>query len=70
MQCSRLGQILAFKGKMKGALNLGQIGAYIPASYAGFKLMKNIFTRVGSDDDMETNSSTFMLEIVLHIVVV
>lgn len=41
---------------------MAQIGCFVPAEYASFRLTNQIFSRVGSDDDMETNSSTFMLE--------
>ncbi|KAL5005729.1 hypothetical protein ScPMuIL_016887 [Solemya velum] len=41
---------------------MAQIGAFVPAEYASFRIADQIFSRIGSDDDMETNSSTFMLE--------
>ncbi|XP_032231017.2 mutS protein homolog 4 [Nematostella vectensis] len=41
---------------------MAQIGCYVPAEYASFRLADQIFSRIGSDDDIETNSSTFMLE--------
>lgn len=41
---------------------MAQCGSFVPASYASFKLCKQIFVRIGSDDDMETNCSTFKLE--------
>ena len=34
----------------------------MPASQASLKLVNSIFTRIGSDDDIETNASTFTLE--------
>lgn len=37
-------------------------GSYVPAAYASFRVADQIFTRIGVDDDFETNSSTFMLE--------
>uniref|UniRef100_H3DJ20 MutS homolog 4 n=1 Tax=Tetraodon nigroviridis TaxID=99883 RepID=H3DJ20_TETNG len=37
-------------------------GSYVPAAYASFRIADQIFTRIGVDDDFETNSSTFMLE--------
>ena len=42
---------------------MAQIGSFVPAEYASFRLTSQIFSRVGSDDDMETNSSTFTLEV-------
>ncbi|XP_052072312.1 mutS protein homolog 4-like [Mytilus californianus] len=41
---------------------MAQIGSYVPADYASFRITNQIFSRIGSDDDMETNSSTFMVE--------
>ncbi|XP_076454636.1 mutS protein homolog 4-like [Babylonia areolata] len=41
---------------------MAQMGSFVPAEYASFRLTSHIFSRVGSDDDMETNSSTFTLE--------
>ena len=42
---------------------MAQIGAFVPAEYASFRIANQIFSRIGSDDDLETNSSTFMLEV-------
>ncbi|XP_068674746.1 mutS protein homolog 4-like [Montipora foliosa] len=41
---------------------MAQIGCHVPAEYASFRAADQIFSRIGSDDDIETNSSTFMLE--------
>uniref|UniRef100_H3AEP5 MutS protein homolog 4 n=1 Tax=Latimeria chalumnae TaxID=7897 RepID=H3AEP5_LATCH len=41
---------------------MAQIGSFIPAEYASFRIAEQIFTRIGVDDDIETNSSTFMKE--------
>ncbi|CAE1322196.1 MSH4 [Acanthosepion pharaonis] len=41
---------------------MAQIGSYIPSVYASFRICDQIFSRIGSDDDLETNASTFMLE--------
>ncbi|XP_057289940.1 mutS protein homolog 4-like isoform X2 [Hydractinia symbiolongicarpus] len=41
---------------------MAQCGSFVPAEYASFRLAKQIFVRIGSDDDIETNCSTFMLE--------
>ncbi|XP_029474559.1 mutS protein homolog 4 [Rhinatrema bivittatum] len=41
---------------------MAQIGSYVPAEYASFRIAEQIFTRIGMDDDIETNSSTFMKE--------
>jgi len=42
---------------------MAQIGCYVPAEYASFRMADQIFSRIGSDDDIETNSSTFMVEV-------
>ena len=42
---------------------MAQIGSFVPAEYASFRLASQIFTRIGSDDDIETNSSTFTMEV-------
>ncbi|MEE6494700.1 hypothetical protein FKM82_001853 [Ascaphus truei] len=41
---------------------MSQIGSYVPAEYSSFRIAEQIFTRIGVDDDIETNSSTFMKE--------
>ncbi|KAH3873387.1 hypothetical protein DPMN_036622 [Dreissena polymorpha] len=41
---------------------MAQIGSFVPADYASFRVVNQIFSRIGSDDDIETNSSTFTLE--------
>ncbi|CAI8056063.1 MutS protein homolog 4 [Geodia barretti] len=41
---------------------MAQVGSFVPAVYASFRVTSQIFSRVGSDDDISSNSSTFMLE--------
>ncbi|MBN3281547.1 MSH4 protein, partial [Polyodon spathula] len=41
---------------------MAQIGSFLPAEYASFRIADQIFTRIGVDDDFETNSLTFMVE--------
>ncbi|PVD38561.1 hypothetical protein C0Q70_01177 [Pomacea canaliculata] len=41
---------------------MAQTGSFVPAEYASFRIASQIFSRVGNDDDIQTNSSTFMLE--------
>ena len=41
---------------------LAQIGSFVPAEFASFRIADQIFSRIGSDDDIENNCSTFMLE--------
>ncbi|KAL7984983.1 hypothetical protein Chor_003553 [Crotalus horridus] len=41
---------------------MAQMGSFVPAEYSAFRIAEQIFTRIGMDDDIETNSSTFMKE--------
>ena len=41
---------------------MAQVGCFVPAEYASLRIIDNIFSRVGSDDDIETNASTFTME--------
>lgn len=41
---------------------LAQIGSFVPADKAVIGLVDKIFTRIGSSDDITSNSSTFMTE--------
>ncbi|XP_010933638.1 DNA mismatch repair protein MSH4 [Elaeis guineensis] len=41
---------------------LAQIGCYIPARFASLRVVDRIFTRMGTGDNVEHNSSTFMTE--------
>ncbi|XP_032157565.1 mutS protein homolog 4 isoform X2 [Mustela erminea] len=41
---------------------MAQIGSYVPAEYSSFRIAEQIFTRISTDDEIETNSSTFMKE--------
>ncbi|KYO36836.1 mutS protein-like protein 4 isoform B [Alligator mississippiensis] len=41
---------------------ISDYGSYVPADYSSFRIAEQIFTRIGMDDDIETNASTFMKE--------
>lgn len=41
---------------------LAQIGCFVPAEYMSFSPCDYIFTRMGNLDNIETNSSSFMVE--------
>ncbi|XP_064639477.1 mutS protein homolog 4-like [Lineus longissimus] len=41
---------------------MAQIGSYVPSQYGSFRICDQIFSRISSDDEIETNSSTFMVE--------
>ncbi|XP_022528593.2 mutS protein homolog 4 isoform X4 [Astyanax mexicanus] len=47
---------------LANACTLSDYGSFVPAEYASFRVADQIFTRIGVDDDFETNSSTFMVE--------
>ena len=41
---------------------MAQIGCYVPAQFARFRIPDRIFSRVSNRDCIESNSSTFMVE--------
>ncbi|KAF7558757.1 hypothetical protein G7046_g5408 [Stylonectria norvegica] len=41
---------------------MAQIGSFVPAEYAAFPIIHNIFARVSLDDNIENNLSTFSVE--------
>jgi DNA mismatch repair protein MSH4 len=41
---------------------MAQIGCYVPAAYASFPLIQQLFARVSMDDSIEANVSTFAAE--------
>ncbi|KAF1832898.1 hypothetical protein BDW02DRAFT_624773 [Decorospora gaudefroyi] len=41
---------------------MAQIGCYVPANYASFPILHQLFARLGMDDNIETNVSTFAAE--------
>jgi DNA mismatch repair protein MSH4 len=41
---------------------MAQIGSFVPASYASFPIMAQLFARVNMDDSIEANVSTFAAE--------
>jgi len=41
---------------------LGHIGSYVPAEFASFRIVDRLFSRIGTCDSIETNSSSFMIE--------
>ena len=43
---------------------LSQIGSFVPCSYCNVRIADRIFTRIGTNDSIENNSSTFMVEMV------
>jgi DNA mismatch repair protein MSH6 len=42
---------------------MGQIGCYVPASFASYTLVDKIFTRIGAHDRILLNKSTFYVEL-------
>ncbi|KAL1610968.1 MutS protein msh4 [Nothophoma quercina] len=41
---------------------MAQIGCFVPAAYASFPILHQLFARLGMDDSIETNVSTFAAE--------
>jgi len=41
---------------------MAHVGCFVPAKFANIRLCDRIFTRIGVEDDMEANSSTFFTE--------
>lgn len=41
---------------------MAQIGSFLPAQYAAFPIIQQLFVRVSTDDSIEANMSTFSLE--------
>lgn len=41
---------------------MAQVGSFVPASSASFPIIHNLFARVGMDDSIESNVSTFAAE--------
>ncbi|PRD29390.1 UNVERIFIED_CONTAM: MutS-like protein 4 [Trichonephila clavipes] len=41
---------------------MAQMGSYVPAEFASFRIADQILTRMGSSSDIEKNYSTFMLQ--------
>ncbi|KAI1295444.1 MutS -like protein 4 [Halotydeus destructor] len=42
---------------------LAQIGSFVPATSASFRMTDRVMSRIGSDDDIESNCSTFAKEL-------
>ena len=43
---------------------MSQCGSYVPATFASFRISNQIFSRLGTDDDIELNSSSFEQEMI------
>ena len=41
---------------------LAQIGCFVPAKFASLRCVDRLFTRIGTGDSIENNSSSFMEE--------
>ncbi|KAI1145937.1 muts domain V [Nemania diffusa] len=41
---------------------MAQVGAFVPARYAAFPIIQQLFVRMSTDDSIEANMSTFSLE--------
>ncbi|KAL0542098.1 hypothetical protein IC582_022187 [Cucumis melo] len=45
---------------------LAQIGCYVPAHFSTLRVVDRIFTRMGTDDSLESNSSTVFVSDMIH----
>ena len=43
---------------------MAQIGSFVPARYASIRLVDKVFTRIGCQDSIEDNSSSFLVRAV------
>ena len=41
---------------------MAQMGSFVPAEFASFPIYDRILTRLGSDDELESNASSFRME--------
>ena len=41
---------------------MAQVGSFVPAQYASFPIMQNLFARASTDDSIEASLSTFSME--------
>lgn len=41
---------------------MAQVGCFVPAQYAAFPVIQQLFVRMSTDDSIEANMSTFSLE--------
>lgn len=41
---------------------MAQIGCFVPAKFASLRVVDRLFTRIGTSDSIETNSSSFLVE--------
>lgn len=42
---------------------MAQIGCYVPAESAQFRITDRLFTRIGFNDSIQKNASTFVMEV-------
>lgn len=47
--------------------NILQIGCFVPATEAQFRICDRLFTRIGFGDSIESNASTWVLEVLYEI---
>ena len=41
---------------------MAHMGAFLPADYVSMRITDHLFTRIGCDDSLQSNASSFMLE--------
>lgn len=42
---------------------LAQTGSFVPAEFAGFPVLSRIYSRIGHNDDLTSNLSSFAVEV-------
>lgn len=42
---------------------MAQVGCYVPAESAQFRITDRLFTRIGFNDSIQKNTSTFVMEV-------
>eukprot|EP00967_Tisochrysis_lutea_P065157 scaffold84642_cov19-Tisochrysis_lutea.AAC.1 len=54
--------LLAIKDQVALLVVMAQAGSFVPAEFMALCPFRSLFTRMGTGDSIETNSSSFMLE--------
>jgi len=59
-------QLCACRGAARPRPRRRQVGCFVPAEFAALSPVDRLFTRIGMSDSIETNSSTFMVEMTVR----
>ncbi len=55
-------QLIAGLPQVALIMIMAQLGCHVPAAFASIRPADRLFTRIGTGDSIETNSSSFMVE--------